>query len=415
MSDATEQQTELAGAVLRSKAGPVADGIFMSEDVSNSYLVTTGAESLLVNAGTFDGGPRHRAYFESVSDAPIRYVVFTQAHDDHYGGFHAFRGEGVETIAQARYPLGRTEREALRDHYTPRNVKLWGTILGASYYVPRPEWPIDILVEDRRALTLGDLRFEVLAVPGGETLDSLAVWLPDRGAVFTGNQFGPLFLHVPNLNTTRGDRQRSVQMYLDSLDRVRALDAELLVTGHGEPISGRQRIRDDLTRMHDALSYLRDRTFAGMNAGKDVWALMREISLPEQLRLGEGHGNVRWAVRTIWEEYAGWFHFDETTSLYAVPQRAIHAELVAAAGGPGALVTLAHAHLAADRLEEAMHHLEIVLNARPEDRDALTAKRRVLERLLERGQATNLSETMWLRAEIRETEQALGGREGPRG
>ena len=34
---------------------------------------------------------------------------------------------------------------------------------------------------------------------------------------------------------------------------------------------------------------------------------MREITLPPELRVGQGYGRVRWAVRTIWESYVGWF------------------------------------------------------------------------------------------------------------
>lgn len=406
-----ETTLELEAAVksgdAQAQAIPIADGIFMSQDVSNSYLVTTDAESLVVNTGTKEGGARHAALYAAVSEAPIRYVLFTQAHNDHFGGLHAFRHPGLETIAHARYPLGRVEREALRDFYTPRTMKLWRALIGSAYFSPAQEWPIDILVEDRLAFSLGDTRFEALSVPGGETLDSLALWLPDRGAVFTGNMFGPLFLHVPNLNTTRGDRQRSARMFLDSLDRVRRLDADLLITGHGEPIRGRDKVRADLTRLHDGVAYIHDATVAGMNAGKDVHTLMREIALPADLSLGEGHGNVRWAVRTVWEEYAGWFHYDATTSLYAVPEAAVHGDLVELAGGPDPLAARARAHLDAGRPLEALHLVQIALGAAPDARPALEVKRAALALLLEQGGGVNLSETMWLRSEIAEADEAL--------
>mgnify|MGYP003342967466 CR=1 FL=1 len=45
-------------------------------------------------------------------------------------------------------------------------------------------------------------------------------------------------------------------------------------------------------------------------------ALMREIELPTELRVGQGYGKVAWAVRTIWETYIGWFKFASTTELY---------------------------------------------------------------------------------------------------
>ena len=46
-----------------------------------------------------------------------------------------------------------------------------------------------------------------------------------------------------------------------------------------------------------------DQTVAGMNAGKDVYTLMREITLPPELDVGQGYGKVSWSVRAIWENY----------------------------------------------------------------------------------------------------------------
>ena len=60
---------------------------------------------------------------------------------------------------------------------------------------------------------------------------------------------------------------------------MRDLQPELLVTGHFEPIAGAERIHAELTRLRDAIQYIHDQTVAGMNAGKDVRTLMREITL----------------------------------------------------------------------------------------------------------------------------------------
>jgi alkyl sulfatase BDS1-like metallo-beta-lactamase superfamily hydrolase len=142
----------------------------------------------------------------------------------------------------------------------------------------------------------------VISTPGGETLDSLTVWMPKERVAFTGNLFGPVFLAMPNLVTVRGDKPRLVQRYLSSLDTVRNLGAELLITGHGDPIRGTDKIRASLDKMHAAVSYVNEAVIAGMNGGKDVHTLMREIKLPDELKIGEFHGKVSWAVRAIWEE-----------------------------------------------------------------------------------------------------------------
>ncbi|HEX7741814.1 MAG TPA: alkyl sulfatase dimerization domain-containing protein, partial [Sphingobium sp.] len=241
-----------------------------------------------------------------------------------------------------------------------------------------------------------------------ETTDSLCVWMPDEKIVFTGNLFGPVFLSMPFLNTLRGDKPRLVRDYLSSLEKVRDLGAEVLITGHGEPIRGAERIRADLDRMHGAVSWVRDYTFAGMLAGKDVHQLMREVALPQELAIGQFHGKVSWAVKSIWEQYAGWFHYDSTTSLYGVPRSSIDSDLVELAGGGDALAHRARAKLDAGKPLEAMHLLDIALGADPANAEALTAKRAVLERLLADSGGVNLSETMWLKSEIALTEKALG-------
>jgi alkyl sulfatase BDS1-like metallo-beta-lactamase superfamily hydrolase len=143
-----------------------------------------------------------------------------------------------------------------------------------------------------------------------------------------------------------------------------------------------------------------------MNAGKDVHTLMREIQLPPDLLIGEYHGKVSWAVRTIWEEYSGWFHYDSTTSLYGVPRSSINADLAELAGGAGALVTRARAKLDQGRPLEAIHLLDIALGVDPKNADGLAVKRAALTFLTAESGGTNLSETMWLRSEIAAVEGA---------
>ena len=55
---------------------------------------------------------------------------------------------------------------------------------------------------------------------------------------------------------------------------------------------------------------------------------------------------------------------------------------------------------------EALHLVEIALNAQPDERAALEVKRDASALLLERSGGQNLSETMWLRSEIAECEAA---------
>ena len=227
------------------------------------------------------------------------------------------------------------------------------------------------------------------------------MWLPAERTVFTGNLTGPFFGHVPNLYTLRGDKIRNARAYCASLDRVIALEPEVLVTGHGDPIRGADEIQRRLVQLRDATQYVRDRTIEGMNAGTDLFTLMREITPPPELQLGQGHGKVAWNVRSIWEEHASWVRFESTTELYEVPASAVWADVVELAGGTAPVTERARAHLDAGRPLEALHLLDMVLAGAPDDADANAVKRGVLEALLERSGGENFSEVRWLESELR--------------
>jgi glyoxylase-like metal-dependent hydrolase (beta-lactamase superfamily II) len=344
----------LAGLVLagdqQKEAQAITDFIFMAKDISNAYLVTTLAGDVMINTGFMDNAERTKNLLAPHRTGPLRYIILTQAHADHYGGVPAVREPGTQVIGERRFVDTWQYFNRLAPYLARRSRKLWGTtIKRAANPPPPPEVVPDITVDRRHAFDLGGRHFEVISTPGGETLDSLTVWMPKDGVAFTGNLFGPVFLSMPNLCTVRGDKPRSVQRYLGSLDAVRRLGAELLITGHGEPIRGAAKIRADLDKMHAAVSHVNDATIAGMNAGKDVHTLMREIRLPAGLEIGEFHGKVSWDVRAIWEEYSSWFHYDSTTSLYGTPRSSVDADLAELAGGAGALADRARKKLSEGR------------------------------------------------------------------
>jgi alkyl sulfatase BDS1-like metallo-beta-lactamase superfamily hydrolase len=234
----------------------------------------------------------------------------------------------------------------------------------------------------------------------------LAVWLPDQRIVFTGNAFGPLFPHMPNLHALRGDRPRAVGPYIETYERVLALAPEMLVTGHFDPIRGATLIREELTRLRDAVQYVHDETVKGMNEGKDPYKLMRDIRLPPNLKVGEDYGTVPWTVQTIWYGYGGWFLYQSTTELYPVPVREVYADLAKIAG-PDALAAAAQAKLDEGKPLEAIHFAEIALAGAPAHRAALHTYLAAHERLLAESSPRNRWFLYWLRGEIEATQRKL--------
>jgi len=391
----------------RQDAVDLGHGIFMSRDVSNLYLVTTADGNVLVNTGIIYSAAENRRRFDAVSDQPIRRIVLTQSHEDHIGGWPTFSGPDVETIGQANLPFVRKQYRDLGTAMGARSRRLWSRDQKREL-TERPEPVLTTTFQDSHRFEQGGRAFELLSVKGGETVDSLAVWLPRERIVFTGNMTGPIFGHVPNLYTVRGERYRYVQWYIDSVQRVIDLEAEVLITGHGEPVRGAAEIRSRLTRMRDAAQYLRDRTFEGMNAGKGLWELMDTIRLPDELAIPQGHGKVLWIVRSIWEEHLGWFRYESSTELYSVPPQAVFPELVALAGGHAPILVRARALLEEGKPLHALHLAEAIPAGEPGHRDALGVQLAAQRAVLEGAGRENFSEVRWLESEILRLETALG-------
>jgi glyoxylase-like metal-dependent hydrolase (beta-lactamase superfamily II) len=248
------------------------DFIVMSEGNSNVYLIETPAGGILINSGMGFEAPVHRHNLGKFSDVPIRYLVTTQGHVDHVGGVQYFRDlhPGLVYIAQAGNPEHQEYDARLQAFRSARaafrfqdDFKAVFERYAAAGYVainPQDRPTPDVLFGKRHEFSLGGLDVVLLATPGGETFDSLVVWLPESRTLLSGNLTGPLFGHVPNLVTIRGDRYRDALAYIDSLRIVADLAPESLITGHFDPIVGADRILDEIAAMQAAMQWVHDRT-----------------------------------------------------------------------------------------------------------------------------------------------------------
>jgi alkyl sulfatase BDS1-like metallo-beta-lactamase superfamily hydrolase len=395
---------ELLHSDYDEKAVPMTDFIFRSQGTTASYMVVSGDERVIVNTGMGWEAPHHKHLFDAVHPGPTSFIITTQGHVDHVGGVSLFREPGTRYVAQANNPRCQADDARLPDFRAGTALRWFPNLLahirdferrypGVSkgQDVPSP----DLAFEERLSLRVGELEIELIAMPGGETIDSLAVWLPQHRIAVLSNLFGPLFPHFPNFNTLRGDKYRFPAPYMENVQRVRALEPQMLITGRGDPIEGAELIDACLGRLHDSVDHVHSETLAGMNAGKDIFTIMREISLPPEIRVGQGYGKIDWAARTIFEEYTGWFHRRSSAELYGSDPNVASAELAELAGVER-VVERARAVFDEGDVPTALRLAESALAIEPEHAGAIALMADGNQALLDAGGDVSFWEHGWL-------------------
>ena len=383
----------------------VNDAIKMVSGFGNTFMVTTPDGNVIIDTSIAPHARVHHKLLRVESSAPIKYIILTHAHGDHTGGIPQWKEPGTQIVAQRNHVEFANYQARLGGFFATRNAAQFGGNLtgqgraAVGNYGAKIE--PTILFDDKYEFTLGGVKFEVYRTPG-ETPDHLTVWVPQYKVAFTGDNYYESF---PNIYTLRGTEPRWALDYVNSLNFVLGLKPEIVLPSHGSPIVGNAEISKRLTRYRDAILYVHDETVKGMNAGKDVYTLMREIKLPAALEIGESYGKLSWSIRGIYEGYVGWFDLNPAT-MYEAPASSIYPDLVRLAGGPDSVVKLAMERVNAGQPVEALRLTEVVLAGEGGNKAALETRLKALELLVSRCRNTN--ERGWLDYAIRTTKAKLG-------
>ena len=166
---------------------------------------------------------------EAEAHGPIRFVINTEHHVDHIFGNYYFRGAGpvvahVEVARNFMLPTQVPEPYAYAHEALPTDDPGGEAIFpDKDTYFRDPGRPAVTFTQDL-TLRVGGHTFELLHTPG-HTVGQIAVHVPEERTVFTGDTIFSdcqTWLYVSNID-----------QWLAALERIRALDFDHLVPGHG--------------------------------------------------------------------------------------------------------------------------------------------------------------------------------------
>jgi cyclase len=166
---------------------------------------------------------------EVEAHGPIRYLVNTEHHVDHIFGNYWFRGAGEVVNHQGLYDNFMVVYPELDPFEYAREAIPTDDPGGAAIFPDRDTYYEDpgkgtIVFTGDLTLRVADHEFHLLHTPG-HTPGQLAVHVPAERVVFTGDT---IFNGCQTWLMTS-----DIEGWLAALDRIRALDVDVLVPGHG--------------------------------------------------------------------------------------------------------------------------------------------------------------------------------------
>ena len=297
VSDVAAQDLFAQG--LGSSFRKVKDGIYVfvgkvrvppdPERDSNVGVIVTQDGVVLIDTGENPFEARKvQAEIKKLTTQPVKFIILTEPHLDHYTGSFLYpgatvitQGPGIRSMqlnAKGNDP-GRLQA-VIKEHGEE------GRKAGEGYKFVIPQ----VAMDESMTLQVGERTLELMHMKDIHSEGDIAIWLPNERVLFSAGGLVPdqfpilrTFVTVPDL--------------FDAADKLTALNPEIVIPGHGIP--GTVKIFEDSRKYWLTLL---DRVAGMIMAGKNLATIQKEIKLPEYDHFGSKNrfgGNVEMAFMAI--------------------------------------------------------------------------------------------------------------------
>lgn len=223
----------------------LADNVYLyTHDVHNSLFVVTDDGILITDPQSPESAARYLEEVRKISQAPIRYIVYSHHHGDHVSGGAAFGDEAI-VIGHANVPghlSGDTE----------------GSIV-----------PVDVTFSNLMSLHLGDLEVRLIYPGPSETDSNIIVLVPKRNVAFMVDAVATRRLPWRTLGT--GD----VNEWVAALKELDTLDFDILAPGHG-PTGTKANVGEYVQYFTDLIEAVREQ----LRQGRTLAEIQESLKLP---------------------------------------------------------------------------------------------------------------------------------------
>jgi glyoxylase-like metal-dependent hydrolase (beta-lactamase superfamily II) len=210
-----------------------------------SFIVTNDGVVVFDALGTPALGAAMRLAIAGVTKQPIRLVIVSHYHADHYYGLQALAGPDVEIWAHAngREVLG---SPFTQDRLEQRRRDLWPDVDQDTRLVGATRW-LDFGPSREMPFERGGVRFRLIDVSGAHSPEDLMLWIENDRVLLAGDlYFSGRIPFVGNADS---------KVWLSAMDRIGPLKPALVIPGHGSASSNPQ---PDIDLTREYLRFLRE-------------------------------------------------------------------------------------------------------------------------------------------------------------
>jgi glyoxylase-like metal-dependent hydrolase (beta-lactamase superfamily II) len=207
---------------------------------SNSGFVVLQTGVLLFDSGSSESiGASLRDVIAEVTPLPVRWIVNSHAHGDHWLGNAAF-ADTVEKIFATTEVARTIENEA--QTWIDRFNDMTGGITGDSNVLVPNEF-----IDERTEIVLDDRTFVLFPSRDSHSPGDLIMWSPSDRVLFGGD-----VIYSDRMPSTFDS---NLAHWIETLDELVALNPEAVIPGHGDvtDAAGVARLRDFLKTLWNAV------------------------------------------------------------------------------------------------------------------------------------------------------------------
>ncbi len=279
--------------------GDAAEFVRLADDVyayvgkkndANAMVIVTSQGVVLVDTGNNQPDARDiAARIKSVTDQPVRWVVITQYHGDHFGGSPLFTPPATLIVHD------RVARDI--GAMKPHQIKSWRKRFPERTAALQGLSPKDMMMSfpDRMTLNLGGKRIELIYVDDQYNIGDVAVWLPESGVLH-----GSFAAYKDRHPDIRPDYSHGTTItMLKQLEALLALKPRMVVPSHG-PLSN----VGDLQAMVDYVLLARQKVRVMMDKGLALPDIIKQFHMNE-FKDWDRASHFDWMAETIWRELSG--------------------------------------------------------------------------------------------------------------